>query len=98
VSASGDLAQQEDVLWRLRELHEVADDEDRPRAALLLGLAIADLVAGLPDEDARRGELVAEGLSRLAESADDSAAVRTARELLRGCLPAAAVRLRDVSL
>ena len=90
MSVSGDLAQQEDVIRRLRELHDTADDEDRPRAVLLLGLAIADLVAGLPDDDARRGELAAEGLSRLAESADDSAAVTTARELLRGCLPAAA--------
>ena len=90
MSVSGDLAQQEDVIRRLRELHDTADDEDRPRAVLLLGLAIADLVAGLPDDDARRGELAAEGLSRLAESADDSAGVATARELLRGCLPAAA--------
>ena len=90
MSASGDLARQEDVVGRLRELHDVADDEDRPRAALLLGLAIADLVAGLPDDDARRGELAAEGLARLAESADDSAAATAARDLLRGCLPAAA--------
>ena len=90
MSVSGDLARQEDVVGRLRELHDVADDADRPRAALLLGLAIADLVAGMPDDPARRGEFAAEGLARLAESTDNSAAAMAARDRLRGCLPAAA--------
>ena len=76
MSVSSDLRRQQDVIRRLRELHDAADDEDRPQAALLLGLAIADLVAVLPEGDPRRGELGAEGLSRLAESADATATTR----------------------
>ena len=76
------LAGQEDVVGRLRELHEAADDADRPRAALLLGLAIADFVALLPDGDSRRVDLAAEGRARLAGLADTSPATTAARELL----------------
>jgi hypothetical protein len=86
VSGARDPADREDVVWRLSELHEGADDEDRPRAALLLGLAIADLVGELPDGDPRRGELAAKGLACLAESADASAPAATATNVLRGCL------------
>ena len=76
------VAGQEDVVGRLRELHEAADDADGPRAALLLGLAIADFVALLPDGDSRRAGLAAEGLARLAGLADTSPAATAARELL----------------
>jgi hypothetical protein len=86
VSDPSDLIEREDVVRRLRELHAGADDEDRPRAALLLGLAITDLAGQLPDGDPRRNDLAAEGLARLAESADASASVATATEKLRGCL------------
>jgi len=82
VTDSGDLGRQEDVVGRLRELHAAASDEDRPRAALYLGLAIADLVPRLPDGDPRRDELAGEGMSRLDESADPSPAVADARKLL----------------
>jgi hypothetical protein len=83
VSTAADPARQEDVIRRLRELHGAANDEDRPRAALLLGLAVADLVDLLPDDNPRRGDLAAEGLARLEESADASSATARARELLR---------------
>ena len=86
MSDSGDLTGQEDVVRRLRELHAAADDEDRPRAALYLGLAIADLVPRLPDGDPQRGELAAEGLSHLNESAAASPAAAQARKLLPGYL------------
>ena len=79
---SRNVAGQEDVVGRLRELHEAADDADQPRAALLLGLAIADLIALLRDGDRRRGDLAAEGWARLAGSADASPATAAARELL----------------
>ena len=84
----GDVARQEDVVRRLRELHATAGDEDRPRAALYLGLAITDLIPRLPDGDARRGALAGEGLSRLDESADASPAVTAARKLLTRLLAA----------
>ena len=76
------VAAQEDVVGRLRELHEAADDADRPQAALLLGLAIADFVALLPDGDPRSADLTAEGLARLAGLADSSPTTTAARELL----------------
>jgi CHAT domain-containing protein len=76
------LPAQEEVVRRLRELYEATDDEDRPRAALLAGLAVADLVALLPDGDPRLGELAAEGLALLAGSADASPATRAASERL----------------
>ena len=82
MSVSSDLRRQQDVIRRLRELHQAAADEDRPQAALLLGLAIADLVALLPEGDPLRGDLGAEGRARLAESADATATTRAARELL----------------
>ena len=89
MSGPGNPAEREVVIGRLRELHGGADDDDRPRAALLLGLALADFVGRLPDGDPRRGELAQEGLARLAESADHAASAAAACELLRGCLAAA---------
>ena len=80
------MAAQEDVVRRLLELHEAVDDEDRPRAALLAGLAIADLVGLLPGDDQRRGALAAEGLARLAESTEPSPALAAAGEILRAHL------------
>lgn len=85
----GGLARLEDVTRRLRELHAVADDEDRPRAALYLGLAIADLIPCLPGDDPRRGELAVEAVSLLDESADGSAGAANARQTLARYLPAA---------
>jgi hypothetical protein len=68
VAASESLAAFEDAVRRLRELYEDAADEDRPRAALWLGLAIADIVPRLPADDPGRAELAEEGLRRLEES------------------------------
>lgn len=82
------MVRQEDVVRRLRELHAAVNDEDRPRAALLLGLAITDLAALLAEDDPRRGELAAEGLPLLAGSAGASPAATAASDQLRGCLPA----------
>ena len=82
MSASSDRSRQEEVVERLRELHAAATDEDRTRAALYLGLAIADLISLLPDDDPRRGVLPEEGLACLDESSDTSSAATTARELL----------------
>jgi CHAT domain-containing protein len=79
-------AGQDDVIQRLRELYEGADDEDRPRAALHLGLALADKAAGLAADDPGRDDLTREGLDRLAESGDASAAV-AATERLERCRP-----------
>jgi CHAT domain len=86
VTVPGGSVRHEQTVKRLRELHNYADEVDRPRAALLLGLAVADLVAELAEDDPRRGTLAEEGLSRLAESADVSPAVVTATELLRECV------------
>ncbi|MGA2826283.1 MAG: CHAT domain-containing protein [Streptosporangiaceae bacterium] len=85
MSVSGDRSRQEKVIGRLRELHAAATDEDRPRAALYLGLAIADLIPSLPDDDLRRHDLAGEGLARLDESADASPATTSARQLLAAC-------------
>jgi hypothetical protein len=91
VSDSGDPGQGGDVIRRLRELYDGADDEDRPRAALYLGLALADQVAGLPADHPERGDRAEEGLARLAESADASpAAAAAAAERLKSCRPAPA--------
>lgn len=78
----------DDVIRRLRELYDGADDEDRPRAALYLGLALADRVAGLPADHPDIGELAGEGLARLAESGDASVAMGVASERLKRCRPA----------
>lgn len=77
----------EDVIGRLREMHAAADAADRPRAALYLGLALADLVPGLPDDDPRRGELAAEGMARLDEAGGLSSAAVPAKERLSRYLP-----------
>ena len=49
-SVPGDRARQDEVIQRLRELHDTADDETRPRAALYLGLAIKDRVMAMIDD------------------------------------------------
>ena len=90
MSDSGDLGQDDDLIRRLRELYDGADDEDRPRAALYLGLALADQVAGLPADHPERGNRAEEGLARLAESADTSPAAAAAAERLKSCRPAPA--------
>jgi hypothetical protein len=82
VSAPGEISRPEEVIGRLRELYEYAEDDDRRRAALLLGLAIADRAAMLPDSDAGHGELARQGSSLLDESGEDSPSVREARESL----------------
>jgi len=79
----------DDVIQRLRELYDGADDEDRPRAALFLGLALADQVARLPAGHPERGDRAEEGLVRLAESADASPAAAAAIQRLKSCRPAA---------
>jgi hypothetical protein len=90
VSDSGATAGHDDqVIRQLRELHAGADDENRPRAALYLGLALADHVAGLPAGHPDRSDLAEEGLARLAESAGTSpAAAAAAAERLKGAAPA----------
>lgn len=88
MSIPSDRARQEGVVRRLRELHESADEEDQPRAALLLGLALADLVRALPGDDPARAERAAEGVARLAEcAAGTSAAVEAARDSLAAAAP-----------
>ena len=89
MNASGDWSRQEEVVDRLRELRAAASTEDRPRAALYLGLAIADLIVLLPDDNFRRRDLAEEGLACLIESSDTSPATTTARESLAACLEAA---------
>ncbi len=79
-------AAQEAAVRDLRELHHGAEGADRPRAALLLGLAIADLAAQLPDTDPRVPELAREGLARLDESDASTADVARSRESLRSRL------------
>jgi hypothetical protein len=75
---------------QLRQLHAVADGEFRSRYAVQLGMVIADVVACLPDGDARTPELAEEGLRRLDEGAADAgatmsaAAVERARAVLSG--------------
>jgi CHAT domain len=88
VTDPDDLVRQEDVVRRLRELHATVSDEDRPRAALNLGLAITDLMLALPDGNPRQGELAREGLSRLDESDADSPAVLAAKQRLTRFLTA----------
>jgi hypothetical protein len=57
LAESNPAAKREANVRRLRELHLHAEDADRPRAALLLGLAISDLTTHLPDHDPRLPEL-----------------------------------------
>lgn len=90
MSDSGDPRLPDDILRRLRELYEYADDHDRPLAALRLGLALADKVPGLPADHPQRDALTAEGLDRLTESGDVSPAAVAATDRLRKCRPAAA--------
>ena len=71
-----------DVISRLTELHEQAEGEDRRRVALLLGQAIADQAAELPDFHPDHGQLAEQGTALLDESGEDSPAVQRARELL----------------
>jgi CHAT domain-containing protein len=77
----------EDAIRRLRELHDAAVDADRPRAAVYVGLAAADLIALLPEDDRRRGELAADALSRLDGLDGDSPQTAALAERLRGYLP-----------
>jgi hypothetical protein len=73
---------------RLRELHAGAVGVDRSRAALLLGLAIADLVADLPSDDRSLPALAEEGVLRLDEGETSPAppawiaAIEHAKEVL----------------
>ena len=89
MSDSGAAGRDDDVIRRLRELYDGADDDDKPRAALYLGLALADKVAALPADHQERGDLAEEGLARLVESADDSPAAAAAAGRLKNCRPAA---------
>jgi hypothetical protein len=82
VALSEDLTAREDAVRRLRAMHDDAADDDRPRAALQLGLAIADIVTRLPADDSRRAELADEGLRRLDESGDTTLARIKAAEVL----------------
>ena len=79
----GDLAALTETVSRLRAMHHDAADEDRQLVALSLGLAIADLVARLPEDDPRVSELAEEGLRRLEEAADSTPAAVRAGEVLR---------------
>jgi hypothetical protein len=81
---TGNQAEHRATIEWLRELHRDAAGEDRRRAALLLGLAIAELARRLPVSDPHWAELAAEGLARLDEAADASRAAADARELLSG--------------
>ena len=83
MSYSNDLDQKEAVVQRLRELHAGADDADRKNAALLLGLAIADLVESLPESDSRRDQLATEGQKRLDESGATTNSAATALAQLK---------------
>lgn len=85
MSDSGDPGQESYLIERLRQLYDGADDEDRPRAAMFLGLALADRMDALLADDARRGNLAKEGLERLAESAITTPAVAAAIERLHRC-------------
>lgn len=88
MSDPADLTAREDAVRRLCELHDAADDADRPRAALYVGLASADLIELLPQDDRRCGELAADALSRLDGLDGDSPESAALAERLRGYLPA----------
>ena len=87
MSYSNELDQLEDAVQRLRELHGDAADADQKHPALLLGLAVADLVTSLPESDSRRPQLAAEGLARLEESGATTDSAATARQRLRRASP-----------
>jgi len=80
----------------LREMLASAGEGDRGRAALLLGLALADLAAALRPDDPRLPDLVDEGgrcldeVPAATESAATMAAVAGARTTLRNVRPAGA--------
>ena len=95
MSDSVDPGRHTEVLRRLRELYEYAADLDRPRAALPIGLMLADIVPAMPVDHPERNDLAAEGLDRLAESGDVSPAVVAAAERLRECCPPAAAAEPD---
>ena len=84
MSDPADLTAREDAVRRLCELHDAADDADRPRAALYVGLASADLIELLPQDDRRCGELAADALSRLDGLDGDSPESAALAERLRG--------------
>ncbi|WP_256788127.1 CHAT domain-containing protein [Frankia sp. AvcI1] len=75
------LAALEEGVRRLREMYAEAGEADRGRAALSLGLAIADFVDHLPAGDTRLPELAREGVGRLTEAEADehSAELASAR-------------------
>src|SRR5580700_10654796 len=88
MSDPADLTAREDAIRRLRELHDVAADADRPRAALYVGLAAADLIALLPDGDRRRGELATDAQTRLDGLDHGTPETAALAERLRPYLPA----------
>jgi len=88
MSDPADLTALEDVIRRLRELHAAAGHDDRPRAALYVGLASADLIALLPEGDRRRGELATDAVARLDDLNDGPPETAELAERLRGYLPA----------
>ena len=88
MSDPADLTAREDAIRRLRELHDTASDADRPRAALYVGLAAADLIALLAPEDRRRGELATDAQARLDGLDDGTPETVALAERLRPYLPA----------
>jgi hypothetical protein len=84
-------AELEEDVARLRKEHAAADGVERSRTALLLGLAISDLVADLPSDDSRLPGLAEEGMLRLDEGAASAAptwaaAIEQGKEVLEGKL------------
>ncbi len=88
MSDPAELTAREDAIRRLRELHDTADDADRPRAALYIGMASADLIELLPEGDRRRGELATDALARLDQLGDGPTETAALAQRLRLHLPA----------
>lgn len=83
MTSVSDLAALKETVSRLRAMHHDTAGEDRQRVALSLGLAIADLVARLPEDDPRMNEVAEEGLRLLEEPTDSTPAAVRAGEVLR---------------
>jgi hypothetical protein len=84
-------AEFEEDVARLRKEHATADGEERSKIAILLGLAISDLVADLPSDDSRLPGLAEEGMLRLDEGTASAAptwtaAIEQGKEVLEGKL------------